>query len=292
MKRNDSSKFPALINANNFYDRNGILIGSNTVIVDMTEQYRARVQLEKANESIRHAFNVQQEFINMAAHELRTPIQPIFLIAEFAVNETTNQKMEWGIVIKEIKRLKQIAEDILDVSRIDSGTMLYKMDDTKINEEILEVTNAGRFRLDHDGTTKKPVNIELRLDNNIISNSNQKEKDVVMQIDRSRITQALSNILNNAIMFTQRGAITIETCVLAQKKLFEIKVSDTGPGIHEDILPNLFGKFVTKNTGGEKGTGLGLYITKSIIQAHGGDIFAYNNEGGVGATFVLRLPFN
>jgi signal transduction histidine kinase len=107
------------------------------------------------------------------------------------------------------------------------------------------------------------------------------------------MVQALSNILQNSIKFTEEGEITVETTVLAEKRLFEIKISDTGMGISSEILPKLFGKFVTRTTGDDvnkHGTGLGLFITRSIIQAHGGDIFAYNNENGKGATFVIRLP--
>jgi signal transduction histidine kinase len=118
--------------------------------------------------------------------------------------------------------------------------------------------------------------------------------DITMLIDEDRISQALSNIINNAVKFTTGGQVTVETSVLGDRGLFEIRISDTGPGIPAEILPNLFTKFSTKTTGNEAtkhGTGLGLYIAKSIVHAHGGHIYAGNNQDN-GVTFVLCLPIN
>ena len=110
--------------------------------------------------------------------------------------------------------------------------------------------------------------------------------------DKGRITQAISNIVDNAVKFTVSGTIIVESNLSNDKKRVEVKVSDSGSGIAEDILPNLFDKFVTKTLGNEnkRGTGLGLYITKAIIDAHKGKIFAYNNKQGVGATFTIVIP--
>jgi signal transduction histidine kinase len=108
------------------------------------------------------------------------------------------------------------------------------------------------------------------------------------------MTQVLSNIIGNAVKFTKRGSIKIECRAFANKNKLEIRVSDTGTGISQEILPNLFGKFVTKSSGdieGHGGTGLGLFISKAIVNAHKGEIFAYNNATG-GATFTMVLPID
>ena len=128
----------------------------------------------------------------------------------------------------------------------------------------------------------------------VVSNDNNGNNNSDMEIyaDKGRITQAISNIVGNAVKFTDRGTIIVESIVSNDKKRVEVKVSDSGSGIAEDILPNLFDKFVTKTPGNEnkRGTGLGLYITKAIIDAHKGKIFAYNNKQAVGATFTIVLP--
>jgi signal transduction histidine kinase len=179
--------------------------------------------------------------------------------------------------------LKKLANDILDVSRIESGNLNYDIQKANINEIIVEVVDSCKY-VQFSKTPKmgRQVAVETRL-----------AADLELTVDKMRIAQAISNILENAIKFTEEGEIRVVTTVLAEKRVFEIRISDTGMGISSEILPKLFGKFVTKTSGDDvnkHGTGLGLFITKSIILAHGGDIFAHNNENGKGATFVIRLP--
>ncbi|MGI0048233.1 MAG: PAS domain-containing sensor histidine kinase, partial [Nitrososphaera sp.] len=136
LKRTDGSKFLALINANNLYDDEGHLVGSNTVITDLTEILKTKRQQEKAAEEIRKAYGMKEEFIRIAAHELRTPIQPILLIAELAKSDSTRQNEAWEIVLKETKKLKHLADDILDVSRIESGDLSYNMQKVRLSDII------------------------------------------------------------------------------------------------------------------------------------------------------------
>ena len=282
-KRKDGSTFPVLISANNLYDDDGNLVGSNSAIIDETDTYRARKQLEKANEQLREAQKLKDEFISIASHELRTPIQPILNYVELAERGLVKDKNALDIIRVQAQRLKKLANDILDVSRIESGNLNYDMQRENINEIILEVVNSCKYvQISKTPKMRQQISIETKLGS-----------DLELYVDRTRIAQALTNILQNSIKFTEEGEIAVETTVLAEKRLFEIRISDTGVGISNEILPKLFGKFVTLITGDDvnkHGTGLGLFITKSIIQAHGGDIFAYNNEKGKGATFVIRLP--
>ena len=282
-KRKDGSTFPVLISANNLYDDDGNLVGSNSAIIDETDTYRARKQLEKANEQLKEVQKLKDEFISIASHELRTPIQPILSYVELAERGLVEDKNALDIIRVQAQRLKKLADDILDVSRIESGNLNYDMQRANINEIILEVTDSCKYvQISKTPKMRRQISIETKLGS-----------DFELHVDKTRMAQALSNILQNSIKFTEEGEITVETTVMAEKRLFEIKISDTGMGISSEILPKLFGKFVTRTTGDDvnkHGTGLGLFITRSIIQAHGGDIFAYNNENGKGATFVIRLP--
>ena len=157
----------------------------------------------------------------------------------------------------------------------------------------MNIVNAIKISL------KQGVSIETVLGPNIggvgsdgIHDNSDNNKEIEIYADKSRITQAISNIVGNAVKFTDRGTIRVESVVSVDKKRVEIKVCDTGNGIAEDILPNLFDKFVTKTPENENklGTGLGLYITKAIIDAHKGEIFTANNKEAVGATFTIVLP--
>lgn len=282
-KRKDESIFPALINANNLHDDDGNLVGSNTAIIDLTEIYEARRQSEKANEEIRKAYELREQFIRIAAHEIRTPIQPILSYAELAMKGKVKHEQAWPLVLHEARRLKELANSILDVSKIESGNLACNFQKVRINEIITEVVNSFRqsdfYQAQQEGS--RPPALETRMG-----------EDIELLLDKTRMIQALSNIVSNSIKFTPDGKITIETYVLAHKKLFEVRITDTGTGIAPEILPKMFEKFVTKTseTLNQHGTGLGLFITKSIIQAHGGDVFAFNNEQSTGATFIIRLP--
>lgn len=286
LKRKDGTRLQALISAENLYSHDGTLVGSNTVITDMTEICRAKDQLQKANEELARAYEMKEEFVRIAAHELRTPIQPILLTAETAIesSESAYQQEAWKIVIRQAKRLQQLANDILDVSRIESGNLSYDMKMVGIKEILNEIIEYAKLGI--DGHRDKPVTIESKI-----------ADDVELFLDRNRMIQAFTNVINNSLKFTEQGQVMIEAKALSNEQLYEIKMIDTGTGISEEILPNLFGKFVTKTSGKDSnkhGTGLGLFITKKIIQSHGGDIVVCNNgdngDGGKGATFVIRLP--
>jgi len=170
-----------------------------------------------------------------------------------------------------------LANDILDVSRIESGELIYKMEKVSVNNLLNSVGESERADL------AKDVTLEIITDEGM--------KDLEVELDRSRITQVLVNIVGNAIKFTQRGNIRIKGKTYLDKNRIEIIISDTGDGIPEFVLPKLFGKFVTKSVGerNKHGTGLGLFISKAIVTAHGGEIVAHNNIGG-GATFSISLP--
>ena len=236
--------------------------------------------LAAANEQLKVHDKMQREFINIAAHELRTPIMPILGEAEFIKHQFDNKKKtveiekeQVSLIIRNAKRLDRLASDILDVAKIESQSL-------KLNKErfnLKPVLSAAVQDLgDH---IAKNIGNDPSLE--VLYNSN----DIIVSADKERITQVISNLLSNALKFTEEGYISIS----AEKKDKDVivTVEDTGVGIDPEILPRLFSKFVTKS---EKGTGLGLYISKNIVEKHGGKIWAENNADGKGATFVFSIP--
>ena len=154
---------------------------------------------------------------------MRTPVQSILGFASLASNGQIEPKEAFKGVLLEAYRLQQLTNDLLDVSRIESGTTLsYVMEKVRINEIILNIVNAIRVNLKHG------VSIETRLGANIIHENSDNNKEIEIYADKSRITQAISNIVGNAVKFTDRGTIRVESFVSVDKKRIEIKVCDSG----------------------------------------------------------------
>ncbi|HEX5572933.1 MAG TPA: ATP-binding protein [Nitrososphaeraceae archaeon] len=232
-------------------------------------------KLMKANESLKIKDEAQNQFINVAAHELRTPIQPI-LNAIYLLQSSNlsilkkNQYMD--IIKRNTEKLGSLAEDILDVTRIESNSL--KLMNEQLNLYDLILNSIEEYRRDIQLIYKDlTVNYE---------NSN---KSIYVRGDKMRLSQVLHNLLDNAGKFTKKGSITVTTVIKSDK--VQVTVKDTGIGIHPEIFPKLFSKFVTKS---DRGTGLGLFISKSIIEAHGGNIWAESDSQQKGATFIFTLP--
>jgi signal transduction histidine kinase len=227
------------------------------------------------NEQFKLSDKMQKEFINIAAHELRTPTQAITGYSELLAAEPENSKMYVYPIIRNSKRLQRLSEDILDVTRIESQSLKLTKEEFDLNDVILAIVGDYRSLL-------------LDNENNINLNIIYEPKTIIVNADKGRIAQVVSNLLSNATKFTTNDKGTIY--VMAEKKDSEIIVSlkDTGQGIDLEILPKLFTKFATKSSSG--GTGLGLFISKSIIEAHGGSVWAENNSDVKGATFSFSVP--
>jgi signal transduction histidine kinase len=217
---------------------------------------------------------MQKEFINIAAHELRTPIQPLLFNSEFLKHKMPNEEAV-SIISRNAKKLQTLANNLLDVTRIESHSLQLKKERINLNEVILYVLKDIRNQIVNDGKVK--LLYEAKQDN------------IFVEADKERISQVISNLLSNAIKFTTEGAISITQEFNDGKDIIIVNIRDTGPGIDPEIMPRLFTKFASKS---DTGTGLGLFISKSIIEAHGGRIWAENNRDGKGATFAVSLPIS
>ncbi|MFZ0328334.1 MAG: HAMP domain-containing sensor histidine kinase [Nitrososphaeraceae archaeon] len=219
---------------------------------------------------------MQKEFINIAAHELRTPIQPIIGLIQVLCNKIKDSEhLELlEVVIKNARRLQRLTEDILDVTKIESQSLNLRNEKLNLNDMVAMALEDYR---DEMGKT----NHKLKL----VYEDKENDNPLIVEADKNRLFQVLDNLLTNAVKFTKEGAISVSIEKKGTQALVSIK--DSGTGIDPEIYSKLFDKFTTRS---HQGTGLGLYISKSIIEAHGGRIWAENNAEGKGATFSFSLP--
>jgi signal transduction histidine kinase len=286
----------------NSYDAAGIAAYSNSkpiasayasIFDSLWKQTELHQKLSDMYERLRIQSKMQEDFINIAAHELRTPIQPILgLTSILRSNNSSRDKKTSAvkqdemldIIMRNAIRLQRLADDILDVTKIESNSLNLKKEFFNLNDVI---TNS----IDDIIT-------------NIAKNSQQqgdlikllyKPCDIFIHADKSRITQVISNILDNAIKFSKAnvnkesevGTININAEKVDDQAI--VTITDTGTGLDPEIMPRLFDKFASKSF---QGTGLGLYICKSIVEAHSGKIWAENNSDGKGAMFSFSLPIS
>jgi signal transduction histidine kinase len=231
-----------------------------------------RVQYEKLKEADR----AQKEFINVAAHELRTPIQPVLGLSDILRSKIKDSKQRelLEVITRNAKRLQRLSEDILDVTRIESQSLVLNKEQFNLNDVL---SNAIQ---DHKNEIEK-TNGKLKL----LYKTN--DDNIFVNADRLRLSQVISNLVRNAIKFTKEGDILI--AVRKDDGRVIVSVKDTGTGIDPEILPRLFSKFASKSF---EGTGLGLFIARNIVEAHDGKIWAENNSDGKGATFSFSLQLS
>ena len=266
-----------------FHEAIGLSTFSNSKagVLSYVSMFESLWRQTELNEELKNNEKMQKEFINIAAHELRTPVQPILGMAELlelgfegGQSKTEITRDEIDIILRNAKRLERLSSDVLETARIESQSLRLNKQLFSLHEVIFTSIRDTKNQIgDQD--------ISIQYD----------PKDIVVYADKGRISEVVSNILNNAIKFTHNGSITVSVEVQSNDSGSEVIVliRDEGTGIDREIASRLFSKFVTKS---DRGTGLGLYISKSIIEAHGGKIWARNNEDERGATFGFSLPLN
>lgn len=255
---------------------------SNPTVISYTSIFeRLASQVKLYDQSQTHG-KMQEEFINIASHELRTPTQAILTYSDLLQHHPEKRDEMIQAIQRNATRLQKLTEDILDVTKIESKTLnLHK---EKLNLRDLLSTAIDDYRSDDN------VEGKIKL---IYDNAN--EELFLVEADCERVSQVLHNLLDNAIKFTEEEEEEGDVFVVMEKETKDnsqeviVRIKDKGRGIDNEIMPRLFTKFATKST---KGTGLGLFICKGIIEAHGWKIWAENNKHGKGATFSFSLPVN
>ena len=269
---------------------------SKSTVLSYVSMFETLWKQTEMYEQLKIHDKMQKEFIIIAAHELRTPIQPILGLAEVVsskIKEDEQLSQLLDVINRNAKRLQRLTEDILDVTKIESQSLKLNKEKFDINKKILNVI--------------KDVEKQISDPNKLKILFTEPREAIFVDADKGRIYQVIANILNNAIKFTKEGTIFISVRMTQKKggnkeekeeerdygssssRHVIVSVKDSGAGIDPEILPRLCTKFATKS---DKGTGLGLYISKSIIEAHGGKIWAENNSDGKGATFTFSLPID
>ena len=254
-----------------------------------TEIYQ---ELKDAHEKLKIHDKMQKEFINIVAHDLRTPLTPIIGLTEYVRDNTKDvHHMELlDRVVKDAKKLSYLNEKILDVTKFESKLFKPNKEVFSLNELIVNVVKELEYILDD---TKK-IKFEYHFDT-----------EYLVDADSRRIGQVISNLIDNSIKSiseqgTGKGVISISTSIEKMtstittsrddyypQHMVIVSIKDTGIALDIEILPRLFTKFATKSF---QGTGLGLYLSKNIIEAHEGKIWAENNKDGIGATISFSLP--
>ena len=275
----------------NSYDASGLAAYSNSKYIALSYasifeslwiQAELYEQLKEANNQLKVHDKMQKEFINIAAHELRTPIQPILGLTEIVYSKIKDieQRKLLDAVVRNAKRLQRIADDIIDVTKIESQSLNLNKEQLNLNHVITNIINNYNTLI-----VKGSYKVKL--------NFTPFKETLLIESDKERISEVVSNLLSNAIKFTKEGEIFVFTTEKKEEtnnnnnNYALVTVRDNGAGIDPEILPNIFSKFITKSF---EGLGLGLYISKNIVEAHGGKISGKNNDNGIGAEFEFTLP--
>jgi signal transduction histidine kinase len=248
--------------------------------------------VKAANEKLTLQETLQRQFIDIAAHELKTPVQPIVGMADilnFRFEDQKNMKThheaptskntivvtneDVDIIVRNARRLERLTSDILDVARLESGSFMMNRSEFELDEVI---SDSVEYALESSEARENNTQIVF-----------EPKDHIVIHGDKERIAQVIQNLLSNATKFSRDEKIMVLSEMMEDDSHAVVSVIDQGQGIDQGILPRLFTKFATKS---HKGTGLGLYISKSIVEAHCGKIWARNNASGKGATFSFSIP--
>jgi signal transduction histidine kinase len=240
--------------------------------------------LSQQYEKVKESEKMKSEFINIAAHELRIPIQPILGLTDvmYSTVQDKEQQELLQIVMRNAKRLKRLTDDMLDITKIENCSLMLKKEKLNLNILISEILNEY---------VNKEVKQQLV---KIVYGFKNKDDAIIIEADRDRLVQIIRNLVDNALKFNINNYpifVIVDKMKEGNEEKVIVSVKDTGKGISKEILPKLFSKFTTSDS--STGTGLGLYICKNIVEAHGGEIWAENNlDGKGGATFSFKLPIS
>lgn len=269
------------------------LAESNQKLIEMNDELiETNKNLIMANEQIKDLTMNQKEFIDVAAHELRTPTQAILGYSDLLLLSAQQTNVGYiKLIMKNANRIKRLISNILDMARIDNLALKLHKELFSLPDLISTVVYDFRNQIK---INKK--NLDIIFDT-VSSSFEEKNKDIIIKADKDRIAQVLNNLVENAVNSTDNGKIVI-TIALNQKntdsenpnhrKEIIVKIKDSGKGLDANLYARVFSKFFTTSEG--SGTGLGLYICKAIIEAHEGNIWIESNKDKKGISLLFSLP--
>jgi signal transduction histidine kinase len=251
----------------------GLFSNSTAIIKSIKSFFEVLWKSDELNEKLKNHEKLQAEFINIASHEMKTPIQSILTYSELLCSESEKNSTFEEAILRNASRLKLLSNNLLDLTRIQSNTLVIRKEKFDITGLISTIVDDFQNQ------------IKISMVNPEVDLKFEYDGQMFILADKERIAQAVTNIVNNAVKFTEKG--TIHVLLKNEKDRITVSVNDNGPGIDPEIMPNLFTKFTTKH---HSGTGVGLYISKKIIEAHDGQIWARNRSNGKGSVFAFSLP--
>jgi len=305
LKDDSKEKFHEAIGISTYSNSKAGVLSYVSIFENLWNQTELYQHLKKSEE-------LQKDFIRIAAHELRSPIQPILIISEMLKSSVNSKELGDSsqirvdrqeindyidAIIRNTRKLVSLTNSILDITRIETNSLTLRKETVDLRpfllEQVMEYENqyiSKMETMDQHAIANRDK-CKTRMDYSQLKNSRIPDS-LLADLDKSRISQVVYNLLDNAFKFTNEGDvihITLDKEFINDQKCAVISITDSGKGIDREILPKLFTKFTSRS---EKGIGLGLFITKNIIEAHRGRIWARNNVNGTGATFSFTLPCN
>jgi two-component system sensor histidine kinase VicK len=271
-----------------------IFSNSNATVLPYVTIFESFWRETELYEKAKEADRLKDEFVNISAHELRNPITPIIASADFAIEELKKIKERkfdedtiarltenLNMILRNASKLHRLSEDLLQVSKLESGTFTLHVEQVQLKQILEQAIEDAKKKA---ASQNKDVDIIL----DYILKSNSSQGDFILCCDGSKIIQVLYNLLDNAIKFTEKGDIVLSASMYDENNIV-IKVEDSGPGIDPSIKNKLFEKFTSKS---HNGTGLGLFLSRKIVEAHGGKIWAADKPRGNGTIFAFTMPID
>lgn len=264
-----------------YFDEHGKALGVIVLSLDITNQKESEEKLRAAYAKLEELVQARTQFLNTTAHELRTPLTPIILqthLLSDAMHQVTNpaQRRGFEILMRNIRRLEHLVNDVLDAARLQSGKLVLRRRDTDLTGLVTET-----FESFQESARKAQIVLEFRPQGRLDVNG-----------DPERLGQVLYNLVSNAVKFTPPGGRVVLQCVPSGAHAI-VTIQDTGIGIEPSKISRLFQPFSqvhdTMQTT-EGGTGLGLFVSKGIVEEHGGQLWCYSAGPNTGATFSFRVP--
>ena len=280
-RKKDGTLLPVSLTISPIVDERGVVIGASKIARDISERIRADEEHRRLLEIARSANRLKDEFLATLSHELRTPLNAIVgysrMLQSKMITDGEKQAKALATIVRNAASLTQIVEDVLDVSRIVSGKLRMNVQAVELSQIVREAAETSQ-----PAANAKGIRLHVIAD----------PKNTQVSGDPDRLRQVLWNLCSNAVKFSQRGG-RVEVRLERVNSHVEVTVTDTGIGIEPAFLPHLFERFSQADAGASRlqgGLGLGLAISRHLVELHGGRISAHSEGLGRGSTFRIELP--